>query len=147
VSEDFHAIQVGGLFAFHGQNEDPMTESQFFYIHLDHRFVFVLGSFNPLSQEILADDVLDLFGMFFFVRDPPYDLIHVLRGTTGKLMNLLHSLFDRLDMLGDHRESHFVVVDPAGNFTVGKHGWAGESDKREKYKKHKGFFHVLPPFF
>jgi hypothetical protein len=43
-----------------------------------------------------------------------------------KLIDLLHGFFDRLDVFFDLLESHFIVIDPARNFTVGKDGWLGE---------------------
>jgi hypothetical protein len=52
-----------------------MAKGLFFKIFLRGLIIFNIGTFNPLCQKVLADDMLDFFSVFFFIHDPAHSLI------------------------------------------------------------------------
>jgi hypothetical protein len=131
--------KISGLLALHGINEHLVKHAQFLRI--------VLGvKLDSLSHEILAHDVLEFIRMVLLVHHPSHALIAVLGFLTPQFYDLFHRFFDSSDMLGDHHDSHLIIVDPARDLTMGCRIGRGKKYHQKDQRRLKAFLlHFFPP--
>jgi hypothetical protein len=104
--------KIDALLAFHCRLKHFVQYGQLISVF------FCIRSY-ALRHKVLGDYLLDFGGMFLLVGNPSNQLIIIHRVLLAQLVDFFNGFLDGERMLIDQIRPQFIVIDAAGNLTMG----------------------------